>query len=131
RERVTDLKAHLVQYAQHTFGAESEQADGDGLRCEADGLGPAALDWSRVGPEAILVDVRDDDEISAGTVRGAIHRPMAGLLDDPSRLPRPDSAYYTDGVGGALNCRTRYKSSQDAGSPRASDNCWTPDAGCN
>src|SRR5699024_2649000 len=119
RERVTDLKAHLVDYAQHTFGTESEQADGDGLRCEAHGLGPAALDWSQLGPEAILVDVRDDDEISAGTVPGAIHIPMAELLDDPSRLPRPDAANAADGVGVALYCRAGIRSARAAAQPPA------------
>src|SRR5699024_11237911 len=91
-----------------------EQADGDGLRCEAHGLGPAALDWSQVGPEAILVDVRDDDEISAGTVPGAIHIPMAELLDDPSRLPRPDAANAADGVGVALYYRAGIRSARAA-----------------
>ena len=121
RERVTDLRAHLVDYAQHTFGSESEQADGHGPRCEAKGrdLGPAALDWAQLGPEATLVDVRDDDEISAGMVPGATHVPMADLLDDPSRLPRPDAAETTDGVGVALYCRAGIRSARAAAQLRA------------
>ena len=121
RERVTDLRAHLVDYAKHTFGTESEQADGQGPRCEAKGrdLGPAALDWAQLGPEATLVDVRDDDEISAGMVPGATHVPMAELLDDPSRLPRPDAAETTDGVGVALYCRAGIRSARAAAQLRA------------
>src|SRR5699024_5366010 len=119
RERVTDLKAHLVDYAQHTFGTEAEQADGDGLRCEAHGQGPAALDWSQLVPEAILVDVRDDDEISAGTVPGAIHMPITELLEDHSRLPRLDAANAADGVGVALYSRAGIRSARVAAQLRA------------
>src|SRR5699024_5466205 len=119
RERVTDLKAHLVDYAQHTFGAESEQADGDGTRCEAHGLGPAALDWSQLGPERILGDGRDAEQSRAGTVPGGGHIPMAELVADPSRLPRPDAANAPDGVGAALSCRAGIRSAKAAAQLRA------------
>lgn len=121
RERVTDLKEHLVDYAQHTFGTETQRSDGTGSASEAgtSELGPAALDWPQLGPEATVVDIRDDDEVSAGMVPGAIHIPMDELLADPSRLPGPDAAGAAHGVGVALYCRAGIRSAKAAAQLRA------------
>src|SRR5699024_12498691 len=52
-------------------------------------------------------------------VPGATHVPMADLLDDPSRLPRPDAAETTDGVGVAIYCRAGIRSARGAAQLRA------------
>lgn len=121
RQRVTDLEAHLDDYAQHSFGIETEQSGGTAPMGEDEttGLGPAALDWSQLTPGVSLVDVRDDDEIGSGMVPGAVHIPMAELLDDPSRLPAPDTADATHGIGIGLYCRSGIRSAKAATALRA------------
>jgi hydroxyacylglutathione hydrolase len=36
---------------------------------------------------ALILDVRHDAELKAGTIKGSHHLPLATLIDDPSRLP--------------------------------------------
>ncbi|WP_209372827.1 ThiF family adenylyltransferase [Brevibacterium renqingii] len=114
RKPVTDLQQHRADYAQHSFGAAAAETNGE----EADRteLGPPALNWSELSAEATVVDIRDDEEISAGMAAGAIHIPMDELLADPGRLPRAHASAAESGAeaGVALYCRSGIRSAKAA-----------------
>lgn len=116
RQPITDLDSHRGDYAQHT-------AD----------MGAAALGWSELAPGTTLVDIRDDDEVTAGMVPGAIHIPMDELIADPSRLPTgsgteessdakqsPQSGrQHARQTGVALYCRSGMRSAKAVAQLRA------------
>lgn len=126
REPVTDLREHLGDYAQHSIEAESgvsgtaiDDADVEGSGGR--GLGPAEIRWPDVRPGQPLVDIREDDEVAAGMVPGAIHIPMDELLENPNRLTsavKDDGGVGATGVddsGGAvaaLYCRSGVRSAK-------------------
>ncbi|MCD1284743.1 MULTISPECIES: ThiF family adenylyltransferase [unclassified Brevibacterium] len=69
-------------------------------------LGPAVIRWEQLEQDTVIIDIREDDEASAGRVPGAKHLPMDALLADPE----PNLAH--DHV--ALYCRSGVRSSTAA-----------------
>ena len=126
RPPVTDLDQHRGDYEQHSFddliddpAAEHSRA-GAGAQDQA--LGPATLGWAELDDAAVLVDIRDDDEVVSGMVPGAIHIPMDDLRTDPSqlqgRLPATGAATaQTHGI--ALYCRSGVRSAKTAAQLRS------------
>lgn len=117
RAPVTDLEAHRGDYEQHSFDLEP---------------GPATIGWTQLSSEALLVDIRDDDEVAAGMVPGAVHIAMDELLADPNRLASeehgspfaelgssPAGATPVGGAQIALYCRSGVRSAKAAAQLRA------------
>ncbi|SDS74071.1 adenylyltransferase and sulfurtransferase [Brevibacterium siliguriense] len=137
RPSVTDLEQHFADYTQHAF--DSDVADGDSAERAGDAnagenaLGPATLTWADIESNSVLVDIRDDDEVAAGMVPGAIHIPMDELLADPGRLPLTTTTDTTDQIdspirpdasrspGIALYCRSGVRSARAAAQLRSHD----------
>lgn len=69
-------------------------------------MGPAVIRWEQLEQGTVVIDIREDDEVSAGRVPGAKHLPMDALLADPE----PSLAH--DHV--ALYCRSGVRSSAAA-----------------
>ena len=111
RDPVTSLDEHRRDYRDHDADLDmmtgSEAPSSDSAEAE---LGPATRAWSDLSSRTILIDIRDDDEVSAGMVPGAIHIPMDELLTDPHRLPL--SQLTADRVEIALYCRSGMRSAQ-------------------
>ncbi|WP_181275244.1 ThiF family adenylyltransferase [Brevibacterium oceani] len=149
RTRVTDLRGHLGDYGQQStpdnanaptgstetasFSAErtagGNEASAGTVGAPPDdgeathGLGPAEQRWLDLDADRLLVDIREDDEVAAGMVPGAIHIPMDELLDDPQQLlDKADERDQEDGTGGravALYCRSGVRSARAAAALRS------------
>ncbi|MGC2939739.1 MULTISPECIES: ThiF family adenylyltransferase [unclassified Brevibacterium] len=127
RSPVTDLEQHRGDYEQDSFAPVSaigESAEtGSETADQERTLGLATLSWQEVDDEAVLVDIRDDDEVASGMVPGALHIPMDELLADPTRLPstetisRQSPAESAPGV--ALYCRSGVRSAKTAAQLRS------------
>ncbi|WP_166971573.1 ThiF family adenylyltransferase [Brevibacterium atlanticum] len=145
RSRVTDLRVHLGDYGQQpaseraqATAAGSETPAGGAQRPAGDGevesgLGPAQLRWPDLEADRLLVDIREDDEVAAGMVPGAIHIPLDDLLEDPqrylaasefaasrNRAGGPDAGRNSGGgVSVALYCRSGVRSARAAAALRS------------
>ncbi|WP_210605369.1 HesA/MoeB/ThiF family protein [Brevibacterium oceani] len=142
RTRVTDLRDHLGDYGQQPTpdnanaptgraeaSANDSEAPGGGCVGPAGegeathGLGPAEQRWPDLDADRLLVDIREDDEVAAGMVPGAIHIPMDELLDDPQQLlDKADERDQEDGTGrrtAALYCRSGVRSARAAAALRS------------
>lgn len=118
RPAITNLDEHRSDYDQHSpelgiLGDEAEETE-EGTATAEQNLGPASLSWPEVSQAAVLVDIRDDDEVAAGMVPGAVHIPMDTLLADPDALPEPAQP---DGI--ALYCRSGVRSAKTAAQLRS------------
>jgi molybdopterin/thiamine biosynthesis adenylyltransferase/rhodanese-related sulfurtransferase len=111
RVPVTDLDEHRSDYRDHDFDLDTTTGGENSSATLAEaGLGPATRAWSDLSSGTVLVDIRDDDEVSAGMVPGAVHIPMDELLADPQRLPQ--TVPRADGNQIALYCRSGVRSAQ-------------------
>jgi molybdopterin/thiamine biosynthesis adenylyltransferase/rhodanese-related sulfurtransferase len=136
REPVTDLHEHLSDYGQDTIEAETIDAEGGAAGAVGDAaaaggsrgvdLGPAEIRWPDVAPGQTVVDIREDDEVAAGMVPGAIHIAMDELLESPNRLAsaikdngQADTAEAAGGAGAALYCRSGARSAKTAAQLRS------------
>ena len=127
RTPITDLEQHRGDYEQHSFDLRSadDRAPEVGASPE-NTLGPATVSWLELGDNAVVVDIRDDEEVASGMVPGAVHIPMDELLADPSRLPKAPSTLTTGPAdtaalsepahphGIALYCRSGIRSAKTA-----------------
>ncbi|WP_342037506.1 ThiF family adenylyltransferase [Brevibacterium ammoniilyticum] len=70
--------------------------------------------WDDIDDGDLLVDIREDAEVAAGVVAGALHIPMEELLGDPGRLTdRDDGASGIPVLGRvALYCRSGVRSAR-------------------
>ena len=93
REPITDLERHLGDYGFEVGADVSGGAD-------------AMLTWSSLAPGTHIVDIREDEEVSAGMVPGAQHVPMDELLADPGRIAGHGEValYCRSGVRSARAC---------------------------
>lgn len=57
-------------------------------------------EMTAAGDDALVVDVREDDEYTAGHVPGAVLIPMGTLPERMSELPRDQPVYLFCGCGG-------------------------------
>lgn len=134
RPPVTDLDQHRGDYEQHSFDSFSaDDAASSPANTDAgeSTLGPATLTWADIDEDAILVDIRDDDEVASGMVPGAKHIPMEDLLADPGRLQlttttdsngQIDSANRQESTrspGIAVYCRSGVRSAKTAAQLRS------------
>lgn len=111
RVPVTDLDEHRSDYRDHDFDLDTKTGGENSSATLAEaGLGPATHAWSDLSSGTVLVDIRDDDEVSAGMVPGAVHIPMDELLADPQRLPQ--TVPRADGNQIALYCRSGVRSAR-------------------
>lgn len=118
RVPVTDLDEHRSDYRDHDADPDMMAVFENPSSALAEaGLGPAKRAWSDLSSGTVLVDIRDDDEVSAGMVPGAIHIPMGEVLADPRRLPI--SVPPADGDQIALYCRSGMRSAQAVAQLRA------------
>ena len=121
RPPVTDLEQHRSDYAQHSFDSLHTEGDVEGDRTEPNtedsALGLATLTWADIDDGAILVDIREDDEVASGMVPGAIHIPMAELLADPDGLPGEQDPKQQSAL--ALYCRSGVRSAKTAAQLRS------------
>lgn len=53
-----------------------------------------------VPPDALLLDVREDDEWQAGHIEGAVHIPMSGLMQRVDEVPKDREVVVVCKVGG-------------------------------
>ncbi|GAA1617960.1 MULTISPECIES: ThiF family adenylyltransferase [Brevibacterium] len=71
------------------------------------------ITWEGLTRDDVLVDIRDDDEVSAGSVAGAAHIPMDRLLADPGLLTATDGATVVgESARFALYCRSGVRSAR-------------------
>ncbi|MGO2861663.1 MAG: ThiF family adenylyltransferase [Brevibacterium sp.] len=119
RAAVTDLREHLGDYdhlgepaadapeARTAAPEPAAAADPEAATTNTPpNLGPAVIRWEQLEQGTVIIDIREDDEVSAGRVPGAKHLPMDALLADPE----PSLAH--DHV--ALYCRSGVRSSTAA-----------------
>ena len=114
RPPVTDLDQHRGDYEQHSFDSFSaDDAASSPANTDAgeSTLGPATLTWADIDEDAILVDIRDDDEVASGMVPGAKHIPMEDLLADPGRL----QLTTTTDSNGQIDSANRQESTRSPG----------------
>ncbi|MGO2716675.1 MAG: rhodanese-like domain-containing protein, partial [Brevibacterium aurantiacum] len=105
RQPITDLESHLGDYGDTLGSHGDESAAGT-----SEGTDPSVT-WASLAPGTHLVDIRDDDEVSAGMVPGAQHIPMDALLEDPGQLAGHEQV--------ALYCRSGVRSSRACAQLRA------------
>jgi rhodanese-related sulfurtransferase len=65
-----------------------------------------------VPPDAVLLDVREDDEWAAGRAPNAVHVPMTQIADRLDELPDGDPVYVICRSGGRSARVTAYLNSQ-------------------
>ena len=65
-----------------------------------------------VPPDAVLLDVREDDEWAAGRAPTAVHVPMTQLADRLEEVPEGDPLYVICRSGGRSARVTAYLNSQ-------------------
>jgi rhodanese-related sulfurtransferase len=65
-----------------------------------------------VPADAVLLDVREDDEWAAGRAPGAVHVPMTELADRLDEVPEGDPLYVICRSGGRSARVTAYLNSQ-------------------
>ena len=63
-------------------------------------------------PDAVLLDVREDDEWAAGRAPGAVHVPMTQLAERLDDIPDGDPVYVICRSGGRSARVTAYLNSQ-------------------
>ena len=63
-------------------------------------------------PDAVLLDVREDDEWAAGRAPGAVHVPMTQLAERLEEIPEGDPVYVICRSGGRSARVTAYLNSQ-------------------
>ena len=63
-------------------------------------------------PDAVLLDVREDDEWAAGRAPGAVHVPMTELAQRLDEVPEADPVYVICRSGGRSARVTAYLNSQ-------------------
>ena len=63
-------------------------------------------------PDAVLLDVREDDEWAAGRAPGAVHVPMTQLAERLEEIPDGDPVYVICRSGGRSARVTAYLNSQ-------------------
>ncbi len=66
----------------------------------------------KVPPDAVLLDVREDDEWAAGHAPGAVHVPMTQLAARLDDLPDGDPVYVICRSGGRSRRATAYLNQQ-------------------
>lgn len=99
RRPITDLSSHLGDHPeQNGTGAEVTGIIADSL--------PEAVIWAEIPEGALIVDIREDAEVSAGLVPGAQHVPMEELLADPTVIESSETValYCRSGVRSAKAC---------------------------
>jgi rhodanese-related sulfurtransferase len=62
--------------------------------------GVPEVEAGQVGDDAVLLDVREDDEWAAGHVAGSTHLPMSELLARADEVPATDPLVVVCRVGG-------------------------------
>ena len=65
-----------------------------------------------IPPDAVLLDVREDDEWAAGRAPGAVHVPMTQLAERLEEVPDGDPVYVICRSGGRSARVTAYLNSQ-------------------
>jgi rhodanese-related sulfurtransferase len=65
-----------------------------------------------IPPDAVLLDVREDDEWAAGRAPGAVHVPMTQLAERLEEIPDGDPVYVICRSGGRSARVTAYLNSQ-------------------
>ena len=115
RAPVTSLVAHApatVASAAATQGAAVPTASGDDPARVAASV--PVIAWDEIADGDLLVDIREDAEVAAGAVAGALHIPMEELLGDPGRLTDRDDGGSSVPVQGrvALYCRSGVRSAR-------------------
>ena len=67
---------------------------------------------AEIPPDAVLLDVREDDEWAAGHAPGAVHIPMTTLAQRLDEVPDGDPVYVICRSGGRSARVTAYLNSQ-------------------
>ena len=105
---VHDLAAAELCYAPQ-FGAAKDPVNLAGMIAQNVLSGDMPLaDWSQLGGDALLVDVREPDEFAAGHVRGAVNLPLSRLRERYAELPADREIWLTCGVGQRAYYATRF-----------------------
>lgn len=113
---VQDLAEAELCYSPQ-FGAAKDPVNFAGMIASnaLDGDMPVA-NWDKVPEDAVLLDVRDEDEFAEGHVPGSVNIPLPALRRDPSALPkdRPILAYCRVGQRGYYAVRFLRQRGYDA-----------------
>lgn len=118
RAPVTSLATHREEAPATEASATSAQgaavptASGDDQARVATSV--PVIAWDDLNDHDLLVDIREDAEVAAGAVAGALHIPMEELLGDPGRLTDRDDGGSSVPVQGrvALYCRSGVRSAR-------------------
>ncbi|WP_137825274.1 HesA/MoeB/ThiF family protein [Brevibacterium sp. 2SA] len=109
RRPVTSLEAHRTGGAQ---GAAGDLSGATAANAPADEAIPV-ITWDDLTADDVLVDIRDDDEVAAGSVAGAAHIPMERLLAEPELLTAATGAAVVgESARFALYCRSGVRSAR-------------------
>ncbi len=65
--------------------------------------------------DAIIIDVREDDEVSQAAIPGAVHIPMGDLLDRLAEVPRNRTVIFSCHTGGRSEQVCRYLEANEDG----------------
>ena len=106
---VHDLAAAELCYAPQ-FGAAKDPVNLAGMLAEnvLNGDMPIA-DWSAINrSDALLLDVREPDEFTAGHIPGAVSLPLSELRDRFNELPQNRDIWISCGVGQRAYYATRF-----------------------
>lgn len=113
---VQDLAEAELCYSPQ-FGAAKDPVNFAGMIATnaLDGDMPVT-NWDNVPEDAVLLDVRDEDEFAEGHVPGSVNIPLPALRRDPSALPkgRPILAYCRVGQRGYYAVRFLRQRGYDA-----------------
>ncbi|MCM1012277.1 HesA/MoeB/ThiF family protein [Brevibacterium sp. XM4083] len=109
RRPVTSLEAHR---SGGVHGAAGDLSGATAANAPADEAIPV-ITWDDLTADDVLVDIRDDDEVAAGSVAGAAHIPMERLLAEPELLTAAaGAAVVGESARFALYCRSGVRSAR-------------------
>lgn len=110
-------RAPVTSLATHLEGAPAADAPASNtptVGTTSTAASVPVIAWDDLNDEDLLVDIREDAEVAAGAVAGALHIPLEELLGDPGRLTdRDDGASGIPVLGRvALYCRSGVRSAR-------------------